>query len=72
MGVHSLGEFGQALGQVGQGRLLELVDILLVLDVLVDVADVVDGLLRVVLQRLLHIFQRLVRGIQLSLRKKIN
>ena len=70
--MHSLGELGQALRQVGQGGLLELVDILLVLDVLVDVADVVDGLLRVVLQRLLHIFQRLVRGVQLSLRKRRN
>ena len=45
IGVHCLGELGQALGQVGEGGLLKLVDVLLVLDVLIDIADIVHGLL---------------------------
>ena len=43
--MHCLGELGQALGQVGEGGLLKLVDVLLVLDVLIDIADIVHGLL---------------------------
>jgi hypothetical protein len=35
--------------------------------VLVDIADVLDGLLRVVLQGVLHLDQSLVSRIQLSL-----
>lgn len=64
--MDSLGELGEALGQIGEVRLLEIADVPLLLDVLVDIADVLDGLLRVVLQGVLHLDQSLVSRIQLS------
>ena len=59
----------QAGRQVLQVRLFELVERLVLRHVLVDVRDVIDGLLRILLQCVLHVYKGLVRRIQLLLRK---
>ena len=66
-----LGQFVQTSGQILQLGFLQGVQWLVCDHVLVDVRNVVDGLLRVVLQCVLHADEGLVGGIELFLNSRL-
>ena len=64
--LNGLIKFSEAVLEVRQGRWLEIGNLLTVIHSPVDLRNVVDCLLRVILQRLLHVDKSVVCGIKLS------
>lgn len=67
--LDALLQSSQAIWKIFQLRLLDLRNVPVLLNARIDLADIVDCLLRVVLQRCFHIHQGLVGRIQLFLQK---